>query len=203
MREKALSLLPFYVNGQISAQDRAFVENALREHPILQKELRFLQSVAGHVRESVEKVPESIGLGRVMARIEAEGNAQPSKLSQFFSSFLAGGWMKPALAASVMGLCIQTWRAHDLNDEVIQYRGQSSTPAVVGTQANLAYVNVSFQPTTSEAALRMLLAGAGAQIVSGPDLNGEYRLALPADQLEQSKLVLQQSGLVSTLSAAK
>jgi anti-sigma factor RsiW len=201
MREKALSLLPFYVNGQISAQDRAFVERALEAHPVLHKELAFLQSVAGHVRESIQQVPESIGLGQVMARIEAETEKR-SGWSSFFSAFLAGGWMKPALAASVMGLCIQTWRAHDLNREVVQYRGQE-TPAVLGTQANVAYVNVSFQPTASEAALRMLLAGSGAQIVAGPNLSGEYRLALPADQLERSKQALQQSGMVISLTAAQ
>jgi anti-sigma factor RsiW len=201
MREKALSLLPFYVNGKISDADRAFVEQALQAHPVLQKELAFLQNVAEQVRESVEKVPESIGLGRVMARIEAEAE-KPSKFSQIFSAFLSGGWMKTALTASVIGLCVQSWRAHELSSEVVQYRGASAQPGVVGTQANMAYVNVSFQPTASEAALRMLLAGAGAQIVAGPDLNGEYRLALPADQLEQSKHMLQKSGLLLAITPA-
>jgi anti-sigma factor RsiW len=201
MREKVLSLLPFYVNGQINAQDRLFVEQALEANPALQKELAFLQSVAGHVRESVQLVPESIGLGRVLARIEAETEKR-SSFGSFFSTFLAGSWMKPALAASVMGLCIQTWRAHDLSREVVQYRGQE-TQVTLGTQANVAYVHVSFQPTASEAALRLLLAGSGAQIVAGPNLSGEYKLALPADQLERSQQSLLQSGLVISVTAAQ
>jgi hypothetical protein len=205
MREKALSLLPFYLNGTLNDADRAFVELALQSHPVLRKELAFLQNVATHVRESVDKVPESIGLGRVMARIELEAEKK-SAFSEFFSGFLSGGWMKAALTASVVGLCVQTWRAHELSEEVVQYRGQAQPNLgqlnAGGTQANVAYVNVSFQPTTSEAALRILLAGVGAQIVAGPDLSGEYRLALPADQLESSKQVLQQSGLIQTITPA-
>jgi hypothetical protein len=196
MREKALSLLPFYLNGTLNDADRAFVELALQSHPVLRKELAFLQNVATQVRESVDKVPESIGLGRVMARIELEAEKK-SAFSEFFSGFLSGGWMKAALTASVVGLCVQTWRAYELSEEMVQYRGAPATAP--GTQANVAYVQVSFLATASEATLRMVLAGAGAQIVAGPDLNGEYRLALPADQLEQSKQTLQRSGLVTLM----
>jgi hypothetical protein len=202
MREQALQMLPFYLNGQLNEQDRAFVEQAMLQHPILRQELRFLEAVAGQVCESVTKVPESIGLGQVLARIEAEAHAKqsPSKLSQFFSALIGGAWMKPALIASVVGLGVQSWRVNDLNREAIQYRGNPTT--AVGTQANVAYVNVSFQPSTSEAELRLLLAGINAQVVAGPSLSGEYRLALPADQFEQAKLSLQQSGLIVQITPA-
>jgi hypothetical protein len=206
-REKVLQLLPFYVNGSLSDADQKLVESELIAQPILQRELAFQRALATHVQEHTERAPASIGLGKVLARIAQTETSEKksSGIWQTVSAWLTGGaWMKPALALSLTAVVAQAWLLSQRPSiDEVQYRGGSDRTERRGTKAGRAYLSVVFQPTTSEAQLRMLLAGLSAQIVSGPGDSGEYVLEVPADAASAIQTKLQQSGMTSNVMATR
>ncbi len=207
-RKTVLQLLPFYLNGTLSDADKQLVETELKAHPGLRRELVFQRSLAKHVQEHTERAPASIGLAKVLARIEQSEASEKKSSNGFWQAithwFTGGAWMKPALALSLTAVVAQAWllsqRPHV---EEIQYRGGPDSTERRGTKAGRAYLSVVFQPTTSEAQLRMLLAGLSAQIIAGPGNSGEYVLEVPADRVSAIQTQLQQSGMTSYVAAAR
>ena len=57
MNERFEELLPWYVNGTLGAEDRAFVEAYLEQHPEARSELEWYRSLQQRVQENAPAVP--------------------------------------------------------------------------------------------------------------------------------------------------
>ena len=193
MFEKAVALMPFYLNGTLAADERAWLITQLSLDARLRAELELLTQMAAQVKTHAARAPESIGLAAVLARIERE-NAP--RFWQRWSGAVEH-WMKPALFACVAIIGVQSWL---LNRPAQPLRYRGAEPAQqLGTTAGTVHLAVIFVPSISEAEMRVLLAGIGAQIVAGPGAGGEYTLALSTDQLTAAKTQLEASGMTESV----
>ena len=71
-------LLPWYVNGSLGAEDRAWVDAYLAQHPEARSELDWYRSLQTRVQESAPAVPATIGL----AQRHAPDPGRPSDLGR-------------------------------------------------------------------------------------------------------------------------
>ena len=71
-RERFSELLPWYVNGTLSAEDRAWVDGYLSEHPTAREELDWYRSLQEGIADSAPKVPATIGLAKTMSLIRGD-----------------------------------------------------------------------------------------------------------------------------------
>ncbi len=72
------ALLPWYLNGTLSAEDKALVERELQTSPDLRDELALLQRLQAAVVQDNEAIepPPAADFDRLMAQIEAEDRTQ-------------------------------------------------------------------------------------------------------------------------------
>jgi hypothetical protein len=205
MRERFFQLLPFYLNNTLKPDDLAFMTQYLREHPGMQNEVDVMRAIATQVHASAAVASENIGLDKVLARIALEKPAAGKARTEagFWRRLLGdGGWLKPAFAMSLAIMALQSWLLwQSSTSQETRYRGGAVNP---GAEQNSpknqidtsVFFSVQFQPTASEAQLRLLLAGMQADIVAGPGAGGEYIIALPAAHMNDASAQFERSGLV-------
>ncbi|PKM30326.1 MAG: hypothetical protein CVV07_07910 [Gammaproteobacteria bacterium HGW-Gammaproteobacteria-11] len=177
-------LLPFYLNGTLSAEETAYVEQALAEHPELQEELAFLRALREHLEDQQDTAnsPGELGLKRLQQQLNSP---KPRTATQ--------GWRVAAIAASFM-LMLQTavtWQ----KDEPIHYipAGGSSEAGITGT-----LVSVTFVPSATEQQIRAVLLDSNSLIVNGPSALGIYQL-LVDDADKQALARLQAQSIIESL----
>ena len=212
MNDDRLSeLLPWYANGTLGADDRAWVEAQLREQPELAAELQWMQSLQGKLRESTPPVSDEIGLDRALARI-----AQDRRETAIFTAprrpapTAAPGWMtrvrewldgfgmKPAMAMAVAVIAIQAGFLVEMtigSPETAQIR---ALPAgTTATQGPLLKVN--FKADATEADMRVLLVQVQGSIVGGPGQLGDYYLRVPAERIDTLAVQVRESRIVDAV----
>ena len=87
-------LLPWYVNGTLSDQERRLVAAYLKQHPVEDARVRWHSSLRAGIREQVDELPEDLGLDRVLAAVRRD-------TSRAQNSPRARGWRDaPANAAT-------------------------------------------------------------------------------------------------------
>ena len=161
-------LLPFYVNGTLDAEERTRIEALLETDAGLRDELAFL----GAVREGVQQgaaasSPGELGLRRLLRDVRRERRRERFNRA----------WRPAIAAAAALVLVLQfavIARLTSEPDGVFRPAGA----------AGEAHLQVTFEDTATEAEIRALLRGVGAEIVSGPSELGIYRLRVdppPAD----------------------
>ena len=70
-RQNILELLPFWVNGTLSPEERDMVEAALEQDPTLRQEAEMLALIRATVKEQPEmQSPGELGLARLRRVIE-------------------------------------------------------------------------------------------------------------------------------------
>ena len=171
MKSRFDDLLPFYVNGTIGAEDRAWIDTYLREHPKADNELRWLRSVQATTREEAVPVSAEVGLERAMQRIRAERPvATPAAaahgLRDWFARLLSPPVLKPMLAGALAVIALQAVVITTMvgeRDETSEIRAMPGSAVDQG-----AFVKVNFKPDATEADIRMLLIDVQASIASGP-----------------------------------
>src|SRR4051794_17106482 len=100
MNERFDELLPWYANGSLGAEDRAWVETYLEQHPEARSELDWYRSLQRRVQENAPTVPATIGLARTMRLIQGDRPTFAERLGAFFGNF----GMRPSYAMA--GLAI-------------------------------------------------------------------------------------------------
>jgi len=169
-------LLPWYVNGTIGAADRALFEQHIAEHPQARAEVEWYRSLARKMQDNAPKVPETIGLAKVLARIGAERPTWSQRLGALLGSLAA----KPSVAFAGLAVIVaQAGLIAHLSvtpqDDASQMRAVSATP----TQAR-PLLKINFAPDAREADIRHLLIGVQGRLVGGPGQLGDYFVAVPA-----------------------
>ena len=169
-------LLPWYVNGTISDEDRAWVDTHLRTHPDAQAELAWYRSLQTRMHDNAPAVPATIGLARTMQLIRGD---QPS-FSERVTAFFAGFGLRPTAAfAGLAVVAVQAGFIFTLlngpKDDTEAIRARGTT---VVTEAPLLKLN--FAPDAKEADIRLLLISVRGDLVAGPGQLGDYYVRVPA-----------------------
>lgn len=159
-------LLPWYVNGTLSGDELEKVRSYLSGNEDASRDAALLQRVREAVKSRQFDSPGDLGRRRLKAAIENEPRGRRS-------GGLSARWWRPAMAAAVLviavqtGLLINTWQSEDAYE-----------PA--GAADERATIQLRFSPAATEADIRGLLGRVDVEIISGPGSVGVYRVA-PVD----------------------
>ncbi|MES1264295.1 MAG: hypothetical protein ABUU24_01435, partial [Variovorax sp.] len=100
MNERFEELLPWYVNGSLGAEDRAWVDAYLEQNPDARDELAWFRSLQQRVQENAPAVPETIGLARAMRLIQGDRPTLAERIGALFGNF----GMRPSYALAALAI---------------------------------------------------------------------------------------------------
>ena len=173
-RQHIIELLPFWVNGTLSQDERDMVEAAMAQDPSLRQEAEMLSLVRATMQQQSDvQSPGDLGLARLRRVIEdspqqvLEGRSRTRRYILSFSSGLAA-----ALALlAVLG----------------NFRASEDVYELASSNDDTANIVVSFRPDATQASMASLLQMHELVIVDGPSAIGLYRLSPldPDADLEQ------------------
>jgi hypothetical protein len=196
-------LLPFYVNGTLGAEDRAWIDSYLREQPLAENELRWLRAVQTTVQAEAVPASAEVGLERVMQRIHGERKAiapaDTHRVRDWFTRLLSPPVLRPMLAGAMAVVALQAVVITSLmspRDDTSPIRTVPPGSAV----EHGAYVKVNFKPDAREADIRMLMIDVQASLASGPGQLGDYYLRVQESQLAAVTARLGVSEIVDSVS---
>lgn len=176
MNERFEELLPWYVNGSLGNEDRAFVEAYLEQHPDARGELEWYRSLQRRVQENAPAVPATIGLAKAMRLIQGDRPTLSERIAGYFGnmglrpSYAIAGLAVLALQGGVILNLLGDARE---NDEEI--RALRSVRVDEGPM-----LKISFAPDAKETDIRMLVVQLRGELAGGPGQLGDYYLRVPA-----------------------
>lgn len=195
-RRRLEEVLPFYVNGRASGDDRAFVD-ALLQDPGAAAMLEWHQSLAEHVRLEVEAVDGGIGWAALAEKVRAGRPGQaapaPSPTGGWRGWLCLDRWLPrplqvPAFAALALAVAVQGVLLSRTGPDTAQEggygdsRGAAGATAAANVPAGSEVMKVNFKDETPEHDMRLLLISAGATIIQGPGQLGDYLVSVPAER---------------------
>jgi hypothetical protein len=198
MKERFEELLPWYVNGSLGSEDRAFVEAWLAQHPEARSELDWYRSLQRRVQENAPAVPATIGLAKAMRLIQGDRPTFAERVGAFFGNLgLRPAYAFTALAiVAVQGGVIVSLLSDARNDadEIRALR------AVRVEEAPM--LKLSFTPDAREADIRLLVVQVHGELAGGPGQLGDYYLRVPAGSEKAALERAQASPIVQAASLA-
>jgi len=191
-------LVPFYVNGALRPEERAWVEAYLAREPGARAELAWHEALGQALEDRYARVPADVGLAALDARLGSErrGAGRGSRQS-WLERLLPGGALYPAFAGAaalvlVQAIAIGVLVTRSEAPEYADARSISETP-------RRTYLQVNFKPEAAERDIRLALIRAGGRIVHGPGQLGDYYVAVAGDRREAARRELEASGVVETV----
>jgi anti-sigma factor RsiW len=179
-------LLPWYVNGTLSAPERQHADEHLANCASCRAELTELQSVREQVRAAAieQAVPDTFNAARrhIQRHAVPDTAAQPTRrgdapgvvgvVRRGLRTLFAPQWVPAAaLALVLVQSAALLWMSQRTPDQAqISSRGLAA-PAT--------RIKLSFQPASAEKDLRQLLGEIHAHVVGGPTPDGEYIIEVP------------------------
>lgn len=181
--EETSLLLPWYVNGTLEPDERDLVETHLGECAECAAEREDLRLMKAAVVQAIEEepIPSLPPLPRIRAQIEEEKETRLSWWARFdprLTSFLQGRPVPMVIAALLVvqfaviaGLAgVLYFGSRHTGDEPM------SGPGVLERDIPAPRIQIAFQATASEPAIRELLHQIHGRIVDGPSAKGLYRV---------------------------
>jgi len=166
-------LLPWFVNGTLAADERAFVDKHLRDCALCRREVAWLRDLHAACVTAESSPDAAAGARRLRRHLEAR-----PKLSRWARP----EWRWAAAGAFAAFVALGTaWFAG--SDDETAYRTLGVREAA--TRANGAVV-VVFDPATSELELRRIVRAADARIVDGPTQSNAYVLDVAPARAQQA-----------------
>lgn len=189
--EEMAELLPLAVGGALSDEDRAALDAHLASCASCREDLALLRSAVERMAaQDTARPPQAAraSMDRVLARVEAErarGRAPrgpPAWLQALVSAWQSwpGGarWAVAGQAvalAAAMALVLPGWVGRpQVPAAPFETAGGPATPPSAGLR-----VRIAWRDDAPAGAVRELLSGLGAQVVSGPSAAGFYIVELP------------------------
>ncbi|HQU68613.1 MAG TPA: hypothetical protein PLI43_10490 [Albidovulum sp.] len=161
MRNEISELLPFYLNGSLSVEEKAKVEQALSTDAGLEEELRLLDRIRSSVQEELPgNSPGDLGLARLGRDLAQGAPTQRPSLAALAAAFALGAILSGVIA-------VQAMRAPDDT-----YRQAGAAPADES-------LLVAFRADATAGAISDLLVAGNYVIVDGPSALGLYHVAPP------------------------
>lgn len=198
MNKRFEELLPWYANGSLGAEDRAWVDAYLQQHPEARSELEWYRSLQARVQENAPAVPPTIGLARAMRLIQGDRPTLAERIGAFFGNF----GMRPAYALAglalvvVQGGVILNLLGH-AREDADQIRALNAVRVEEGPM-----LKISFAPGAKEADIRMLVVQVGGELAGGPGQLGDYYLRVPAGSEAAALARVQGAPIVQAASLA-
>lgn len=188
--DEIAALLPWYVTGKISADERARVDAYMSAHPEARRQLAVAREEADAVfaadaglevpHRALDKLRASLGASPAV-RIASAKASFMDRLSEFFAGFAAHLSPRQLALASVTGALVLGMLAGYVG------RGPGGSEFTVATNEPAAakgtYALVALAPAAPASALSAFLAENGFAIVDGPRTGGVYRVRVSAQVL--------------------
>ncbi len=176
MKERFEELLPWYANGSLGDEDRAWVDTYLEQHPEARSELDWYRSLQARVQESVPAVPATIGLARTMRLIQGDRPTLAERISAFFGNLgIRPSYALGALAVMAVQGGVIVALLGDARDSADEIRALHSVRVDEGPM-----LKISFAPDAKETDIRMLMVQIHGELAGGPGQLGDYYLRVPA-----------------------
>ncbi len=181
MDEKFSELLPWYVNGTLNAEDHAWVESYLKEHPAARAELEWYRSLKSKIQDSVPQVPATVGLAKTMLLIRGDRPTLAERISAFFGDFA----LRPAMALGMFAvLAVQSGVIFNMmqqaDEDEMQIRALKAVQVEEGP-----LLKVNFAPEAKEADIRFALVAVQGTLAGGPGQLGDYYIRVPAGKEQE------------------
>jgi hypothetical protein len=186
-------LAPWYVNGTLNAEDRAWFESYLKEHPEAASELDWYRSLSQRIQGNVPAVPATIGLAKAMTLIRGDRPTFVERIGGFFGGALT---LRPALA--IAGLAVIAMQG----GVILQMHNASESDAIAMRTLKASVtkdgpmLKINFAPDAKEADIRHLLMSVHGSLAGGPGQLGDYFVVVPtgkeaatAEQLKANPIV--------------
>ena len=200
-RDEIETLLPFYLNGTLSGEDLAAVDDWLANDPGAQKALLAAEDELSETVALNESLrPDANAFKRFSDDLAKESGRAASPLV-WLSAWLRETFAVPAplvwaTAAAMLALAVVT--AGNLGGQ----GGNDIEVAGTGSAAAQPFVLATFKPDAKLAEIATLLKASGAQIVEGPGASGAFKISISATTIADYDAVaaaLQKSPLVASL----
>ena len=169
-------MVAWYVNGTLNADDRAWFESYLTQHPEAASEVEWYRSLQRRMHDNAPAVPATIGLAKAMTLIRGD---QPTFAERFMALF---GFlqMRPAMALAGLaiiavqgGVILQMYNASE--NDANEVRALKASVAKEGPM-----LKINFAPDAKEVDIRHLLMSVQGRLAGGPGQLGDYFVVVPA-----------------------
>ena len=194
--ERFAELLPWYVNGSLDADDRAWVDSYLVEHPDARAELAWYESLQTRIHETVPAVPATIGLARAMNLIRGDRPTVSERITAVLTMFN----LRPAMALGLLAIVVVQGAviANMLKqEEAVEMRATRAKTVEEGP-----LVKVNFAPDAKESDIRLLLVSVQGTLTGGPGQLGDYYVRVPAGKEAQAAAKLKNKAIVQAVELA-
>ena len=192
--ERFEELLPFYVNGTLEGDDRAYVERHIAEHPEARAEVDWHRSLQLRVRENAPAVPETIGLARTMQLIQGDRPTLSERISAFFGNL----GLRPAMALA--GLAVVAVQSGVILD--MMYGAKENEAEIRSLRATRVeegpLLKINFAAEAKEVDMRLMLASVQGQLAGGPGQLGDYYVRVPEGRQQAALEQLKSNPLVQS-----
>jgi hypothetical protein len=199
-------LLPWYVNGTLSAEDSAWVEDQLESRPALTQRLEREWALRRTVRTTAQWPAPDIGMERLMTRLQLDAQVGSGSRRQSARPPVWARWLQVISTPPVAGAMAVAVLAQA---GVIAWEiaAPQKEPDVQGLRSigvtEARTLRISFKPEATEAQIRAALVAAGARIVGGPTQLGEYWVASGSVSLDEIRSALAQSQITASMEVDK
>lgn len=182
-RDEMEALLPFYLNGTLEGAELAELEAWLASDPAAAAALEEAEAEFSGTIASNEAVrPPADAFARFARQLDAEAgpqrgtNSAPSVVARLWNGFRAvpAGVAWAAAAALLAFVLVQQMTPPDRNGPGFEVAGAESD------LSKLPFALVRFKPDARMADVSMFLGNNGLKIVSGPTVDGIFRIAIGA-----------------------
>ncbi|MCA0271280.1 MAG: hypothetical protein LCH69_04340 [Proteobacteria bacterium] len=161
MRNEISELLPFYLNGSLSVEEKAKVEQALSADTGLEAELKLLDRIRTSVHEELPgNSPGELGLARLGRDLAQAAPVRRPTLAALAAAFALGAILSGVIAVEAM-------RAPDET-----YRQAGAAPADES-------LLVAFRADATAGEISDLLVAGNYVIIDGPSALGLFNVAPP------------------------
>lgn len=207
VHQESMALMPWYVNGTLSASEHDMVASHLLRCAACRHESRWLNSLQMAVSENESDEAMQMGLDRAWARIGQAEAPRPSLAGHVrrFGRRLMSALRLPQLTrhqavmagslALVVMLVGAMWRYPTDTAPSLSapYRTLSSPVVPSASHAKEAHIVVVFAPETTTRRIQALLDQVGAQLLGGPNPEGAY--VLSTDEGKRAEVLRRLQGL--------
>lgn len=192
-------LLPWYVNGTLSDEERRQVEAYLERSSHARDEVDLLRALRQQVKdEAVENSPGELGLQRLKREIKQADQTPASADRMAGRTISIASFWRPLAAAACLVVVVQAGVMVGLRTGTIDPDTVGIASGTTGLSAPV--MQVTFAPDATEEQIRELLQSAGASIAEGPTALGIYQLRLDneATSIDEALTTLRANGDVVT-----